>query len=42
VIHATGRVTGKVRYGRLLVQEGGEISGDIGTLGTREPGGRAA
>ena len=42
VIHATGRVTGKVRYGRLLVQEGGEISGDIGTLGAREPGGRAA
>jgi cytoskeletal protein CcmA (bactofilin family) len=42
VIHATGRVTGKVRYGRLLVQEGGEISGDIGTLGTREPGARAA
>jgi cytoskeletal protein CcmA (bactofilin family) len=42
VIHATGRVTGKVRYGRLLVQEGGEISGDIGTLGAREPGARAA
>ena len=42
VIHATGRVTGKVRYGRLLVQEGGEISGDIGTLANREPGGRAA
>jgi cytoskeletal protein CcmA (bactofilin family) len=42
VIHATGRVTGKVRYGRLLVQEGGEISGDIGTLGAREPGARVA
>jgi cytoskeletal protein CcmA (bactofilin family) len=42
VIHATGRVSGKVRYGRLLVQEGGEISGDIGTLGAREPGARAA
>ena len=42
VIHATGRVSGKVRYGRLLVQEGGEISGDIGTLGARDAGGRAA
>jgi cytoskeletal protein CcmA (bactofilin family) len=42
VIHATGRVNGKVRYGRLLVQEGGEISGDIGTLGAREPGARVA
>jgi len=42
VIHATGRVTGKVRYGRLLVQEGGEITGDVGTLGARDPAGRAA
>lgn len=41
VVHATGRVSGKVRYGRLLVQEGGEITGDVGTLG-REPGARAA
>ena len=32
VVHATGRVTGKVRYGKLLVQEGGEIAGDVGTL----------
>jgi cytoskeletal protein CcmA (bactofilin family) len=41
VVHGTGRVSGKVRYGRLLVQEGGEITGDVGTLG-REPGARAA
>ena len=33
VVHATGRVTGKIRYGKMLVQEGGEMSGDIGTLG---------
>ena len=32
VIHATGRVTGKIRYGKMLVQEGGEMSGDVGTL----------
>jgi cytoskeletal protein CcmA (bactofilin family) len=32
VIHASGRVSGKIRYGKLLVQEGGEMSGDIGTI----------
>ena len=32
VIHASGRVAGKIRYGRMLVQEGGEMSGDIGAL----------
>lgn len=29
VIHATGRVTGKIRYGKLVVEEGGQLSGDI-------------
>jgi cytoskeletal protein CcmA (bactofilin family) len=33
VIHASGRVSGKIRYGKMLVQEGGELSGDIGALG---------
>lgn len=28
-IHGTGKVTGKVRYGKLVVEEGGQISGDI-------------
>jgi cytoskeletal protein CcmA (bactofilin family) len=32
VIHASGRVTGKIRYGKVLVQEGGEMSGDIGAI----------
>jgi cytoskeletal protein CcmA (bactofilin family) len=32
VIHASGRVSGKIRYGKLLVQEGGEVSGDVGAL----------
>ena len=32
VIHASGRVGGKIRYGKILVQEGGEMSGDIGAL----------
>ncbi|TBR14926.1 bactofilin family protein [Rugosibacter aromaticivorans] len=29
VIHATGRVTGKIRYGKILIEEGGQICGDI-------------
>jgi len=33
VIHATGRVTGKIRYGKVLVQEGGELSGEVAALG---------
>ncbi|HZZ94426.1 MAG TPA: polymer-forming cytoskeletal protein [Usitatibacter sp.] len=33
VVHASGRVSGKIRYGKMLVQEGGEMSGDIGALG---------
>jgi cytoskeletal protein CcmA (bactofilin family) len=37
VVHATGRVTGKIRYGKLLVQEGGELSGDVGTVGAARP-----
>lgn len=32
VIHASGRVSGKIRYGKMLVQEGGEMSGDIGAI----------
>lgn len=32
VIHATGKVTGKIRYGKLTIEEGGELSGDIGAL----------
>lgn len=33
VIHAGGRVSGKIRYGRMLVQEGGEMTGDIAAIG---------
>ena len=32
IIHATGRVSGKIRYGKLVIDEGGELSGDIDTL----------
>ncbi|WP_394791348.1 polymer-forming cytoskeletal protein [Rhodoferax sp.] len=29
VIYATGKVTGKVRYGKLVIEEGGQLSGEI-------------
>ena len=32
VIHASGKVSGKIRYGKLTIEEGGELSGDIGAL----------
>lgn len=36
VIHATGRVSGRVRYGKLVIEEGGEIAGEIKTLSADE------
>jgi len=39
VIRATGKVSGKVRYGKVAIEEGGEISGDIAALPeTKGPG----
>jgi len=37
VIHASGKVSGKIRYGKVLVQEGGEMSGDVAALGEAGP-----
>jgi cytoskeletal protein CcmA (bactofilin family) len=34
-IHATGRVSGKIRYGKLVIDEGGELCGDINSLKER-------
>lgn len=34
VIHPTGRVSGKIRYGKLVIEEGGELTGEVGTLAT--------
>jgi cytoskeletal protein CcmA (bactofilin family) len=42
VIHATGKVTGKIRYGKIAVEEGGELSGDIGTLSSGDASARKA
>ena len=39
VIYSTGKVTGTIRYGKLVVEEGGQISGEImfGTAGNAKP-----
>ncbi|HSV34515.1 MAG TPA: polymer-forming cytoskeletal protein [Ramlibacter sp.] len=29
VIYATGKVTGRVRYGKVVIEEGGQLSGEI-------------
>jgi cytoskeletal protein CcmA (bactofilin family) len=33
VIHSTGKVTGKIRYAKIVIEEGGQLSGEI-TFGT--------
>jgi cytoskeletal protein CcmA (bactofilin family) len=37
VIYSTGKVTGKVRYGKVVIEEGGQLSGEIeaGITGTK-------
>lgn len=39
VIFSTGKVTGKIRYGKIVIEEGGQLSGEI-TFGT-EPSSKA-
>lgn len=34
VIYASGKVTGVIRYGAMMIEEGGTLSGDVATLGT--------
>ena len=29
VVYATGKVTGKIRYGKIVIEEGGQLSGEI-------------
>ena len=37
IVHGTGRVSGTIRYGKLVVAEGGEISGDVKRLDPAQP-----
>jgi cytoskeletal protein CcmA (bactofilin family) len=32
IIHATGRVSGKIRYAKIKVEEGAELAGDLQML----------
>jgi len=41
VIHATGKVTGTIRYGRLVVEEGGQLSGEV-SFGAQGAAGKPA
>jgi len=41
LICSTGKVSGKIRYGKLEIEEGGEISGDIATLADAQSKGAA-
>ena len=35
VVYGSGRVTGKIRYGKLVIEEGGQVSGDIQVTGPK-------
>jgi cytoskeletal protein CcmA (bactofilin family) len=37
VVYATGRVSGDIRYGRVRVEEGGEVSGNVSRLPAEAP-----
>lgn len=41
IIHSTGRVSGKIRYGKIFIEEGGEISGDVKSLESAAAGSSA-
>ncbi|MDO8631160.1 MAG: polymer-forming cytoskeletal protein [Phycisphaerales bacterium] len=34
LIRSTGRVSGKIRYGKIAIEEGGELSGDVAAIGS--------
>ncbi|WDZ94810.1 polymer-forming cytoskeletal protein [Herbaspirillum sp. WKF16] len=36
VIYSSGKVTGKIRYGKLVIEEGGQLSGDLQVGGGHE------
>jgi len=37
IIHPGGKVSGKIHYGKIVIEEGGELAGDVGTLATAKP-----
>jgi len=39
VIYATGSVSGKIRYGKIIIEEGGDLNGDVSSLATAKQAG---
>ena len=37
VVHGTGRVTGTIRYGKLVVAEGGTLDGELKQIDAASP-----
>ncbi len=37
IVRSTGRIHGTVRYGRIVIESGGEIAGDMQTLTPKDP-----
>ena len=37
IVHGTGRVSGTIRYGKLVVEEGGELTGDVKRIDADAP-----
>lgn len=42
VIYATGKVSGKIRYGKVVIEEGGQLSGDVQVGAAGAPRGLSA
>jgi len=41
VIYSTGKVTGTIRYGKLVIEEGGQLAGEI-LFGAQTPASKPA
>ena len=37
IIHPGGRVAGKIHYGKIVIEDGGELTGDVGTITSGKP-----
>ena len=42
IIHPGGKVSGKIRYGKIMIEDGGEITGDVATLAAGKTAGATA
>ena len=42
VVYGTGRVSGNIRYGKIRIEEGGELTGEVSTLAASQPAPRRA